>query len=153
MAPLLFDDITVGLRMVSPEAYEITREEIIEYAGRFDPQPFHLDEEAAARTDFRGLVASGLHTLAVSNRLGCDETPGTVAVAGLGIDELRLLHPVRPGDRLSQSTEIIEVRPSRSRRDLGIVRARRATRNQDGVLVLTYLLTWMVARDDDRAAI
>jgi acyl dehydratase len=152
MAPLLFDDIPVGLVMASPDAYEITRDEIIEYAGRFDPQPFHLDEEAAARTDFGGLVASGLHTLSVSNRLGWDETPGTAAVAGLGIDELRLLHPVRPGDRLRQSTEIIEVRPSRSRRDRGIVRARRATRNQDEVLVLTYLLTWMVARDDQATA-
>ena len=147
MAPLLFDDITVGLVMVSPAAYEITRDEIVEYARRFDPQPFHLDDEAAARSDFGGLVASGLHTLAVSNRLGSDETPGTAAVAGLGIDELRLLHPVRPGDRLRQSTEIIARRVSHSRPDRGIVRARRTLRNQDDVPVLTYLLTWMVARD------
>ena len=152
MALLLFDDITVGLVMVSPDAYEITREEIIEYAGRFDPQPFHLDEDAAARTDFGGLVASGIHTLSVSNRLGWDEQPKTAAVAGLGIDELRLLHPVRPGDRLRQSTEILEVRPSSSRRDRGIVRARRSVRNQDDVVVLTYLLTWMVARDDRATA-
>jgi acyl dehydratase len=147
MTPLLFDDIPVGLVMAPPEAYEISRSEIIEFAGRFDPQPFHLDDEAAARTDFGGLIASGMHTLAASIRLGADESPATAAVAGLGIDELKMLHPVRPGDRLQQATEVVEVVPSRSRPDRGIVRGRRTVRNQDDVPVLTYLLTWMVARD------
>ena len=148
MAPLLFDEIPVGLVLAPLEAYEMTRDDIVDFAGRFDPQPFHLDEEAAARTDFGGLVASGLHTLAVSIRLGADEEPATAAVAGLGIDELRMLRPVRPGDRLRQSTEVVEVCASRSRRDRGIVRARRTVRNQDDVPVLTYLLSWMVARDE-----
>jgi acyl dehydratase len=124
----------------------MTRDEIVEVAGRWDPQPFHLDEAAARATDYKGLIASGLHTIAASIRLSTLERPKTAAVAGLGIDELRMLHPVRPGDRLDQTTEVIELRPSRSRPDRGIVRARRTVRNQDGVVVLTYVLTWMVER-------
>jgi acyl dehydratase len=72
--------------------------------------------------------------------------PRTAAIAGLGIDELRFLAPVRPGDRLSQMTEIVETIPSRSRPDAGIVRGRRSLRNQDGVEVMTYVVAWMVAR-------
>jgi acyl dehydratase len=144
--PLLFDDISVGLVMATTEPYEITKEEIVEVAGRWDPQPFHLDEEAAAATDFGGLVASGLHTIAASVRLGTREVPVTAAVAGLGMDDLRMCHPVRPGDLLQQSTEVVEVRRSQSRPDRGIVRGRRTVRNQDGVVVLTYVLSWMVAR-------
>jgi acyl dehydratase len=144
--PLLFDDISVGMVLATTEPYEITKEEIVEVASRWDPQPFHLDEEAAAATDFGGLVASGLHTIAASVRLGTREVPGTAAVAGLGMDELRMCHPVRPGDLLQQSTEVVDVRPSQSRPDRGIVRGRRTVRNQDGVVVLTYVLSWMVAR-------
>src|SRR5436305_12246927 len=107
------------------EAYEITSGEIVEVAGRWDPQPFHLDEVAAAASHFGGLVASGLHTIAASLALGSRETPGTAAMAGLGLDDLRFLHPVRPGDRLVQTTEVIAVLPSRSRPRLGSVRARR----------------------------
>jgi acyl dehydratase len=129
---LLFDDITA--------------DEIMEVAGRWDPQPFHLDPVAAEATDYGGLIASGLHTIAASICLGEREEPGTAAVAGLGIDELRFLHPVRPGDRLRQTTEVVEVRPSRSRPDRGIVRGRRTVTNQDGEAVLSYVLTWMVER-------
>ena len=146
VAPLLFDDIRVGMVLSTDETYEITRDEIVEVAGRWDPQPFHLDELAAEATDFKGLVASGLHTLAASVRLGTLEQPATAAVAGLGMDELRMRHPVRPGDRLRQTTEVVEARPSRSRRDRGIVRGRRTVTNQDGVVVLTYFVTWMVER-------
>lgn len=145
-ARLLFDDLRVGTVMSTSEAYEITREEIVEVAGRWDPQPFHLDDEAAADSQFGGLVASGLHTLAASVRLGTLEQPSTASIAGLGMDEIRMLHPVRPGDRLQQTTDVTELLPSRSRPDRGIVRARRTVRNQDGVAVLTYLLTWMVER-------
>jgi acyl dehydratase len=145
-ARLLFDDIRVGMVLTTSEAYEISREEIVEVAGRWDPQPFHLDDAAGAASHFGGLVASGLHTFAASVRLGTREQPGTAAVAGLGMDEIRMLHPVRPGDRLQQSTEVIDVRPSRSQPDRGIVQARRTVRNQDGVAVLTYVLTWMVER-------
>jgi acyl dehydratase len=143
---LLFDDITVGMMMSTSEPYEMTRDEIVEVAGRWDPQPFHVDEVAARATDYKGLIASGLHTIAASIRLSIDERPATAAVAGLGIDEVRFIRPVRPGDRLIQTTEVVELLPSRSRPDRGIVRGRRTVRNQDGIVVLTYLLTWMVER-------
>ena len=143
---LLFDDISVGTVMTVSEAYEITADEIVEVSRRWDPQPFHLDPVSAAASHFGGLVASGLHTIAASLALGSRETPGTAAMAGLGLDDLRFLHPVRPGDRLVQTTEVIEVLPSRSRPDLGIVRGRRRVTNQDGVEVLSYVLTWMVER-------
>ena len=142
----LFDDIVVGSMMTSPEPYEITAEEIKEVASRWDPMPFHLDDGAGAASHFGGLVASGAHTIAASIRLGALEVPRTAAIAGLGIDELRFLAPVRPGDRLSQTTEIIEKIPSSSRADAGIVRGRRSLRNQDGIAVMTYVVTWMVAR-------
>jgi acyl dehydratase len=124
----------------------MTRDEIVEMAQRFDPQPFHLDDEAAAASHFGGLVASGLHTLAASIRLGAGEVPATAAVAGLGLDEIRMLQPVRPGDRLEQTTEVTELRPSASRPDRGIVRGKRTVRNQDGVPVMTYEVAWMVER-------
>lgn len=143
---LLFDDIEVGLVMTPDEPYEMTRDEIVEVASRWDPQPFHIDEAAALATDYKGLVASGLHTIAASIRLSTLERPKTAAVAGLGMDELRMHRPVRPGDRLTQTTEVIELHPSRSRPDRGIVRGRRTVLNQDGVVVLSYVLTWMVER-------
>ncbi|HEY4408634.1 MAG TPA: MaoC/PaaZ C-terminal domain-containing protein [Acidimicrobiia bacterium] len=143
---LLFDDISVGTVMTAGEPYQITADEIVEVSSRWDPQPFHLDPVAAAASHFGGLVASGLHTIAASLALGSRETPMTAAVAGLGMDDLRFLHPVRPGDRLVQTTEIVEVLGSRSRPDRGVVRARRRVMNQDGIEVLTYVLTWMVER-------
>ena len=147
-SPLFFDDITVGLVLMSTKPYVITTEEIAEVAGRWDPQPFHLSEEAGAASQFGGLIASGLHTIAASLRLGFDEEPTTAAVAGLGMDELRLRRPVRPGDELVQTTEILELRPSASRPDRGIVRGRREVRNQNDVVVLSYILTWMVERHE-----
>lgn len=143
---ILFDDIRVGMTMSTNATYDVTKEEIVEVAGRWDPQPFHLDEITAEGTDFKGLVASGLHTLAASVWLATLEQPATAAVAGLGMDRLRMCHPVRPGDRLHQTTEVVEVRPSRSRPNRGIVRARRTVHNQDSVVVLTYFVTWMVER-------
>lgn len=143
---LLFDDLRVGMVRSAGEPYAVTADEIVEVAGRWDPQPFHLDETAGRASDYGGLIASGLHTIAASICLGEREAPPMASVAGLGIDELRFLRPVRPGDRLGQTTEIVELRPSRSRPDRGIVRGRRTVTTQDGVAVLTYVLTWMVER-------
>jgi acyl dehydratase len=144
--PLFFEDIAVGTVMKAEKPYEITAEEIREVASRWDPQPFHLDEAAGAASHFGGLVGSGLHTIAASIRLGTQEVPGTAAIAGLGIDQLRFLAPIRPGDRLTQTSEVIETRPSRSRPDAGILWARRTVRNQDDVEVMAYVVSWMVER-------
>src|SRR5256885_16684829 len=109
---LLFDDMSVGTVMTVSEAYEITADEIVEVSRRWDPQPFHLDPVSAAASHFGGLVASGLHTIAASPALGSRETPGTAAIAGLGPDHLRFLHPVPPGDRLAPSPHVTAALPS-----------------------------------------
>jgi acyl dehydratase len=143
---LFFDEVEVGTVLVSEAPYLITAEEIKEVAARWDPMPFHLDEASGEASHFGGLVASGAHTIAASIRLGTEEIPRTAAIAGLGIDELRFLAPVRPGDRLSQTTEVIETKPSRSRPNAGIVLGLRSLRNQDGTEVMTYVVSWMVER-------
>jgi acyl dehydratase len=95
-----FDDLAVGMRFKSPEK-AVTREEIIRFASEFDPQPYHLDEAAAEQTPLKGLAASGWHTAAIAMRLVVELRPfGPHPLLGLGVDELRWLAPVRPGDKL-----------------------------------------------------
>jgi acyl dehydratase len=147
--PLRYEDIPLGLVCTAVDEYEVSRDEIVEFASRFDPYPFHLHEAGGAASDFGGLVAPGLLVISVSTLLSHREVPRTAAAIGLGIDELRLLRPVRPGDRLRQATEVIERRRSRSRPDRGIVRGRRTVRNQDDVAVMTCVVTWMVERAPD----
>jgi acyl dehydratase len=150
--PLLYEDLPLGLVTTADEEYEVTREELVEIASRFDPHPFHMDEAAGAASDFGGLVASGAHVISVSILLSHREVPRMGATVGLGLDEIRLVRPVRPGDRLRQSTEVIERRLSASRPRRGIVRGRRTVRNQDGHTVLTCVVTWMVPTASEGAA-
>ena len=103
------------------------------FAAEFDPQPFHLDDEAARGSIFRGLAASGWHTAALTMRLLVEsELKPAGGIVGAGFDEFRWPLPVRPGDELSLDSEILEVRPSRSRPDQGLVKVRTTTRNQNG---------------------
>ncbi|WP_135302497.1 MaoC family dehydratase [Haloarcula amylovorans] len=103
-----FEDLTVDDAETFGE-YEVTREEITTFAGQYDPQPFHTDEEAAEESMFGGLVASGWHTAAMTMRLLVDHRlSGTGAMGALGVDSLRWPAPVRPGDVLSVRTEIVE---------------------------------------------
>src|SRR5262249_47600741 len=96
----------------------IDKDQIIAFAGQFDPQPYHLDEEAAHKSVFSGLTASGWHTAALSMRLLVDsEFRPAHGILGVGVDELRWLRPVRPGDSLYVETEVLEVRPSKSEAD------------------------------------
>ena len=120
----------------------ITREEIVAFARQFDPQPFHVDEEAAKATPYGGLIASGLHTAAICMRLVVDRAVGNGAAGSLGspgVDELRWLRPVRPGDELTVRIEVLEVTPSRSKPDRGVVKLRYTMRNQDGQEVMTMI--------------
>ena len=110
------------------------------FARQFDPQPFHLDPEAAKHTLFGELVASGWHTMAVTMRLIVEgEAHLAGGFAGAGVDELDWPNPVKPGDTLAAESEVLEVKPSRSRPDRGMARIRTTTRNQRGepVLVVT----------------
>ena len=100
MAKRYFEDFTVG-EGFEAGGYRMTGEEIVEFARRYDPVSFHTDEAAGRHSVFGGLVASGIHTIAVWNRLRKDAEDGLVMLVGLGLDELRYPHPVRPGDVLS----------------------------------------------------
>ena len=126
---LYLDDFHVGQRFTSA-THRMDTEEIKTFARQFDPQPFHLDEEAAKRSVFGGLVASGWHTAAISMRLQVESgLPIAGGMIGIG-GEMSWPQPTRPGDVLRVVSEIMEVTPSRSRRDRGVVRVRSETRNQ-----------------------
>ena len=112
--------------------------EILEFAGRYDPQYIHVDPEAAAEGPFGGLIASGWHTTAVMMRLLVDGyLAGAASIVSPGIDELRWLRPVRPGDALRVRTEVMEATPSRSRPDRGLVRTAMTVVNQNDEAVMT----------------
>ena len=116
----------------------VTKAEIIEFARCYDPQYMHVDAEAAARGRFGGLVASGWHTAAMTMRLVVDNfLPKAASLASPGLDELRWLKPVRPGDVLRIRVTVVEATPSRSRSDRGMVRSLVETLNQDGDVVMS----------------
>ncbi|MGH3099325.1 MAG: MaoC family dehydratase [Streptosporangiales bacterium] len=115
----------------------VTAEEIIEFASRWDPQPFHVDAEAAAASSFGGLCASGWHTVAMYMRLYVDNLLTHTASQGSpGVDEVRWLEPVRPGDTLFAVATVEETRPSASRANRGTILVRWEMHNQAGVTVL-----------------
>lgn len=140
------EDLHVGDRFESG-TFDVTEKGIVDFAQDFDPQPFHLDLDAAKRSVFRGLAASGWHSAAMSMKLF---VTGDLRLAGgsigLSVDELQWPRPVRPGDTLRLQTEIIEVRPSRSKPDRGVIRIRNVTTNQDGEVVQTFLASVLVRR-------
>src|SRR5205823_11457953 len=106
--------------------------EIIEFAEKFDPQKFHLNAKSAERSIFKGLIASGWHTAAITMRLFVRTLNFAAGAIGLGVDELRWPHAVRPGDVLRVETEILETRLSQSKPDHGVIRLRNVTTNQRG---------------------
>jgi acyl dehydratase len=146
-----YEDIEVGSRQ-SFGRYAVTREEVVEYAAKYDPQPFHLDDEAAAKTYFGRLSASGWHSCAMTMRMLVDHM-STVQQAGLGspgIDNLRWLKPVYPGDVLRCETEVIEKRRSRSKPDMGLFKSRVRVFNQSDEPVLEMVSKGLIrVRDPD----
>ena len=115
----------------------VDEQEVVAFARQFDPQPFHLDQERAEKSAFGGLVASGWHTACMVMRLMVDHYLSEVSSEGSpGIDELRWLRPVRPGDQLLVSITILDARRSRSRPERGVVRSQIETLNQDGQVVM-----------------
>ena len=132
-----FEDYEPGSVFVTGEI-AVDAEDIIEFARKYDPQPMHIDPAAAARGTFGGLIASGWHTGAMMMRLFADHflSPES-SVASPGLDELRWLKPVRPGDRLSLRVTILEARRSRSKPEQGIVRSLIEVLNQHGETVMS----------------
>jgi len=132
-----FDDLRVGMRFKSPEKL-VTREDVKRFAAEFDPQPYHLDEAAAEQTPLRGLAASGWHTAAIAMRLAVETRPfGPHPLLGFGVDDLRWLAPVRPGDVVHLEGEVIELTPSKTKPQ-GTVRVKWTAFNQHGDAVYTF---------------
>lgn len=143
MSVLYLDDLTPGLRMGGP-SHRIDAGEIKRFAAEFDPQPFHLDEAAAAQSAFNGLSASGWHTAALCMKLIVTSAfKPAGGMIGLGVDELRWKMAVRPGDTLTIETEVLTVTPSQSK-PRGTARVRHALRNQDGAEVFSMIGTILV---------
>jgi acyl dehydratase len=140
------DDFSVGERLVTGSA-TITEAMILEFAGAYDPQPFHLDPEAAKGSIYGGLIASGFQTLALGFRLVWES--GFLLGGSLGspgFDALRWLKPVRPGDTLEVAGEVTEVRPSTSKPDRGLIRVAYRYLNQRGEEVLTFTAMHLIGR-------
>src|ERR1700687_1883839 len=144
-----FDDLKAGDRFQS-EVFEVPGKAIIEFAEKFDPQKFHLNVKSAERSIFKGLVASGWHTAAITMRLFVQTLNFAEGAIGLGVDELRWPNAVRPGDELRVETEIVDLRVSRSKPTHGIVRLRNVTTNQRGEIVQTMAASALVLRRSDR---
>lgn len=144
---IFFEDLQVG-EIAELGTYAVTREEVVEFATRYDPQPFHLSDEAAAATHFGRLSASGWHTAAMTMAVVARHMTKTeqASLGSPGIDELRWLKPVHPGDTLSVSTRIIEATPSRSKPDIGSFRSAIRVTNQDDVAVMTFTSILIIRR-------
>jgi acyl dehydratase len=143
-APLYFDDLHVGRRFVSA-ARALDADAIKAFARDYDPQPFHTDEAAAQGTFFAGLAASGWHTAAVTMRLIVDSVPIAGGLIGAGV-ELKWPQPTRPGDVLTVTSEVVDMRASQSRPEIGIVKMRSVTINQRGEAVQDLTSTMVVPR-------
>jgi acyl dehydratase len=136
---IYFEDLEVGAETYFG-SYDVTRDEVIEFARKYDPQPFHLSDEAAAKTHFGRIAASGWHTCAmtmavIARYVVKDEQAG---LGSPGVDELRWLKPVYPGDRLHVRGKILETRPSRSKPEIGSFRTKTTVTNQDDVPVMRF---------------
>jgi len=140
------EDLTIGDRFRSGQT-TVTESEIKTFAAQFDPQPFHLSNELAKETFFKGLTASGWHTAAIAMRLLVDsEFKPEGGLIGAGVDDLKWHRPVRAGDQLNLDIEIVDIRPSKSKPNQGIVRLKVATFNQKGEEVLSYIANLLLKK-------
>lgn len=144
---IYFEDLEIGLETEFGR-YEVTRDEVLDFARKYDPQPFHLSDEAAAKTHFGRLAASGWHTCAmtmavIARRVMDEEQAG---LGSPGVDELRWLKPVYPGDTLIVRGRILEKTPSRSKPEIGSFRTQTEVTNQDGAAVMRFTSIVLIRR-------
>jgi acyl dehydratase len=140
------EDFVVGQTFITGKV-RVDKEQIFAFAKQFDPQPFHLDEQAARKSPFQGLAASGWHTAAMTMRLMVDgEFKPAGGILGVGFEELSWPRAVRPGDELHAVSEVLEVRASKSRPDRGLIRVRTTTFNQNGEPVMIFTGNLLVPR-------
>jgi acyl dehydratase len=145
-AEVYFEDFTPG-REFRTEGITVTEGQIIDFAMTFDPQPFHLNVEAAKASIYEGLIASGFQTMALTFRLFVQTRAlAACSLGSPGVDEVRWLRPVRPGDTLKATVQVLEQRPSTSKPDRGIVRLHWTTVNHRGEPVLTMTSLQLVRR-------
>jgi acyl dehydratase len=142
-AELYFEDFFPGLKFNSTRSYKVTAEEIKEFAERYDPQPFHVDEAAGESSFFKGLAASGWLTAAIVMRLRVESIRVAGGMIGAGVEEIRWTQPVRPGDSLRTEAEILNVRGSASRPSFGIVRSRTTVFNQREEVVMRSVVNFL----------
>lgn len=147
---IYFEDLEIGAETYFG-SYEVTREEVLEFARKYDPQPFHLSDEEAAKTHFGSIAASGWHTAAmtmavIARRVVEQKQAG---LGSPGIDDLRWKKPVYPGDTLHVSGQIVEKTLSRSKPDIGSFRTHTIVTNQSGVPVMTFTSIVLIRRRPD----
>ena len=146
--PRFLDDFRAGEKFVSG-GVTVTESEIVHFALLYDPQSFHLDVTAAEKSPYGGLIASGFHTLSLCFRLFMQR--GEFAACSMGspgIEEVRWLAPVRPGDTLRTETEVLDVRPSSSRPDRGILKMKYVGLNQQGAAVISFVVNHLLRRGE-----
>ena len=147
-----FEDLEVG-KVERFGAYEVTLAEVLEFAGKYDPQPFHLSDEAAAKTHFGRISASGWHTCAMTMRMIVDHFAAN-AMASLGspgVDEIKWHRPVYPGDVLTCEGELLDKRQSLSKPEIGLTRSATRVYNQHGVMVMSHIANAMIRVRGDAA--
>ena len=147
---IYFEDLEVGAE-TDFGTYEVTRDEVLEFARKYDPQPFHLSDEEAAKTHFGRIAASGWHTAAmtmavIARHVVAHEQAG---LGSPGIDELRWKKPVYPGDTLYVRGQILEKTPSRSKPEIGSFRTQTTVTNQNGETVMTFISIVLIRRRPD----
>ena len=140
---LYFEDFHPGQTFNSEVAYKVTADEIKDFAQRYDPQPFHLDEAAGESSFFKGLAASGWLTAAIVMRLRVGSINVSGGMIGAGVEEIRWTEPVRPGDSLRTEAEIQDVRRSKNRPAFGVVRSRTTTFNQRNQIVMVATVNFL----------
>jgi acyl dehydratase len=146
MTEMYLEDFAAG-QIFNTGRSRVDKEQIFAFAKQYDPQPYHVDEEAARNSPFRGLAASGWHTAAMTMRLMVDgEFKPAGGILGVGFDNLSWPRPVRPGDELRAKSEVLEVRPSKSNPDRGTIRVRTTTYNQDDEPVMIFTGNLLVPR-------
>ncbi len=143
MDELYFEDLHAGMTVRSYRSYEVTTEEIKEFAAKYDPQPFHLDEAAAEKSFFKGLAASGWMTAAIVMRLRVESMHIAGGMIGAGVEDIKFTQPVRPGDSLRTETEILSARRLTSRPEYGIVRSSTLVFNQRDELVMRSVVNFL----------
>lgn len=144
---IYFEDIEIGAE-TEFGSYEVTREEVLDFARKYDPQPFHLSDEAAAQTHFGRLAASGWHTAAMTMAVivkSLEKRP-QAGLGSPGVDELRWLKPVYPGDTIHVRGKIVEKTPSRSKPEIGTFRTETTVSNQDDVPVMRLTSIVLIRR-------